>query len=279
MIKNESLSQAVVGASTSQESGQGGMRSLLSAEAVVSIARSQGVSRRAVEQEALRLDILPQRYLRNTSYLSLAEQSALLAGRVLLVGLGGLGGHVLDMLCRMGVGRIIGADGDVFDTSNLNRQLLAVEGRVGMAKAEAAAVHVRAVNPAVHFTGLNEFLGTDRLLELMSGVDLVVDALGGLATRLELQRAAAKCSIPMVTAAVAGLTGYVATVLPGETGPAELFGSGGAAEDILGTPAPVVACAAAMQCAEVMLVLAGRKRPKEVLMFDLGERSFDNVLL
>jgi len=179
----------------------------------------------------------------------------------------------------MGVGRITGADGDVFDASNLNRQLLSNEDRVGMPKAEAAAEHVLAVNPAVEFVGLNEFLGTDRLLELMADVDLVVDALGGLETRLDLQRAAAERSIPMVTAAVAGLTGYVATVLPGETGPAELFGTGEAAEDILGTPTPVVACAAAMQCAEIMLVLAGRVRPKEVLMFDLGERSFDNVLL
>jgi sulfur carrier protein ThiS adenylyltransferase len=279
MTQDHPLSLAVREASVPGTSSSDSEGMLLPAEAVVSISDSLGVPCFSVEQEALRLGILPERYLRNTSYLSLSEQLALLESHVLLVGLGGLGGHVLDMLCRMGVGRITGADGDVFETSNLNRQLLCSEKRVGMAKAEAAAEHVQQVNPAVRFTGLTEFLKSDRLLEELRGVDLVVDALGGLATRLELQRAAAECSVPMVTAAVAGLTGYVATVLPGEIGPAELFGTGSAAEDTLGTPAPVVGCAAAMQCAEAMLVLAGRDRPREVLMFDLGERTFDNVLL
>lgn len=274
----EPLIKAILNASGPEVQVQGGGR-ILPAHAVVSLAHTHAVSRLVVEQQALRQGILPERYLRNTSYLSLCEQLSLLESRVLLVGLGGLGGHVLDMLCRMGVGRIIGADGDRFESSNLNRQLLSSEDRLDMAKAEAATRHVLDVNPAVEFTGLVEFLNRERLLDLMQEVDLVVDALGGLATRLDLQQAAAERGIPMVTAAVAGLTGYVATVLPGETGPAELFGTGEAAEDVLGTPAPVVACAAAMQATEVMLVLAGRKRPKEVLMFDLGERVFDGVML
>ena len=61
-----------------------------------------------------------ERYKRN-SLLTEAEQARLARSRALIVGLGGLGGHVLDMLARMGVGTIMAADGDAFETSNLNR--------------------------------------------------------------------------------------------------------------------------------------------------------------
>ena len=82
--------------------------------AVQGIAQECGCHIRHVECAALLSGILPERYARNTKQFSLEDQRALLLSRVLLVGLGGLGGHVLDMLVRLGVGHITAADGDVF---------------------------------------------------------------------------------------------------------------------------------------------------------------------
>ncbi|EGY26507.1 thiF family protein [Desulfovibrio sp. A2] len=278
-------------------------------DATPRIARATGARLRDVEATACDAGIMPERYIRNHAFFSPAEQARLLRATVLLVGLGGLGGHVLDMLARAGVGRIVGVDGDVFEAGNLNRQLLSAEARLGMPKAEAAALHVAAVNGAVEFAGVASFVDAAGLDGLCAGrvpvragdepaaadggraddaagacrnlplPDLVVDALGGLASRMALHGAAARAGLPLVTAAVAGLTGLVATVQPGSMSPYELLGAGGAAEDGLGTPAPAVACAASMQTSEALRLLAGRPPLDGVLLFDLSDGTFQRVRL
>ncbi|MBL3581773.1 ThiF family adenylyltransferase [Oleidesulfovibrio alaskensis] len=250
--------------------------------AVQGIAQECGCHIRHVECAALLSGILPERYARNTKQFSLEDQRALLLSRVLLVGLGGLGGHVLDMLVRLGVGHITAADGDVFEPSNLNRQLLSSMSRVGTSKAQAARDHARNTNPATELTVVDHYVDALSLPPLLQQCHLVIDALGGLRSRLMLQKAAQNAGVPLVTAAVGGLTGYVATVLPDQTGPAELLGSGGTGEpveDTLGTPAPVVACAAALQCTEAAKILTGKPPSRGVLFFDLNDRTFQTVML
>ena len=224
---------------------------------------------------------VPERYRANMSALSIDEQLALLRSEVALVGLGGLGGHVLELLVRAGVGSIVGCDGDVFEDSNLNRQLLADAQTVGTAKASAATRRVELVNPDIRFMALSAFLDEDRMREFFVGADVAVDALGGLADRPALLRAASDNDIPAVTAAVAGFSGYVATVLPGAPGPADLFGTGPADEDRLGVPGPAVAFAASVQAAEILRVLRG-KEPRlagRMLVFDLERMNVETVQL
>ncbi len=272
------LSAAVQDAAESRTLPDGGSRTLLSFAYSQALADRFGCTTREVDCAALRQDILPERYEHNARLLDCAEQLRLCNAHVLIVGLGGLGGHLTDLLARLGVGRITGADGDVFEVSNLNRQLLASESALGVAKVRMAAQHVAAVNASVWFEGVHEHLAGDRMRELCRGKDVVVDALGGLQQRIELAEAAAAAGVPIVSAVIAGLSGYVTTVFPGETGPAELLGTGIAAEEFLGTPSPVAACAAAMQSTEVMRIITGRPRVHGVLFFDLGDRSFQNVL-
>ncbi len=270
----------------------GPVRRIITMEALNALGARHGWTVRQLERQALRSGVMPERYVRNAHHLDCAQQLRLLEAHVLLVGLGGLGGYVLELLARMGVGTITGADGDAFVPSNLNRQLLSDESRLHVPKAQAAADRVAAINGAVTFIPLCEYLSGEHMRALCRGKTLVVDALGGLQHRLELQQAAAQAGVPMVTAAVGGLSGYVAVVMPGETGPAELLGTGGAAEDVLGTPAPVVACAAALQCAEVMRLITGKRdtgvqhapqadaeKDRGVLFFDLADRTFQNVRL
>jgi molybdopterin/thiamine biosynthesis adenylyltransferase len=184
------------------------------------------------------------------------------------------------------VGTIVAADGDVFEESNLNRQLLSETARLGRPKAEAALARVAAVTPAATVAVRRAFLDEAGMGELLDGAGVAVDALGGLADRPALTRAAAMRGIPLVTAAVAGDTGYVATVLPGGPSVWEVLGSGGAgggrpAEDVLGCQAAPVTVLAGLQAAEALRVLAGRPPALagRLLLVDLSDMSFETVSL
>jgi len=268
----------------------GGQRLVLPYYAVLDLARGLGRPRgrprsgnvARVELAALALGIPPERYLRNGGTYSLAEQARLLGSRAAMVGLGGLGGHVLEILARSGVGHIRAADGDECQPSNLNRQLLCTRRSINGYKAAAAAARVQLLNPAVDFEPVAAFLDEDLMERFLAGADLALDALGGLKDRPALLRQAARAGIPLVTAAVAGQAGFVATVLPGATGPADLFGPGGeGAEDTLGTPAPAVAAAAALMGAEALNILCGRapSLAGAMLVFDLEAMRFERVRL
>lgn len=273
-MDDATLRAAIVDAATVHPRAGGTPVSGVAGHVLAALADSSGRHLRFVECAACEAGVWPERYLRNTSLLSLADQRRLLGARALLVGLGGLGGHVLDMLLRMGVGTIVGADGDIFEESNLNRQLLSTVERVGMTKVEAARLHAQAVNPATTFEPRACYLRGAALERAVKGADIVIDALGGLADRVALRKAAGASGVVLVTAGVAGLTGWVATVHPGETAPADMLGSGPAAEDALGNFAPTVAFAASLQCAQAMQVLTGRAVAGGMLLFDLADNTF-----
>ena len=101
-----------------------------------------GVSLRDVEDAALRAGILPLRYLRNRNTIGIGQQLRLLRSRVAVIGCGGLGGHVIEALARLGVGSITAVDPDVFEESNLNRQVFSSINVLGRNKAEVAAERV-----------------------------------------------------------------------------------------------------------------------------------------
>ena len=216
------------------------------------------------------------RYTRNAA-LTAAQQRLLADGRVLLVGLGGLGGHVLDMLIRTGVatgaGLLVGVDGDVFEASNLNRQLLCTESTLGRPKAQVATEYVRAVNSSVRFEGRCAYLHDDAAFdEAVTGMHVVVDALGGLTWRAALHGAAARAGVPVVSAGIAGFSGWVCTVLPGDTGPGALFGTGSGVEETLGNLAFTAGFAASVQAAETVNLLTKGSASRELLLFDLADR-------
>lgn len=262
-------------------------------EAVAELAAALDCSLRRAEVRALEAGYVPRRYLRNMAEFSLAEQVALLRARGLLVGLGGLGGFVLDGLVRAGFGRLAVCDPDRFEESNLNRQVLCTRGDIGRSKAAAAADHAYDVNPAVEVTmvpgrfeaGADGLPDQPDLRAALENARVAVDALGGLDEadgRAALGRAAALARVPLVSAGAAGMAGWVATVPPGGPVPADFMGGGsGGAELRLGTPAPAVALAAAVQVAEILALGCGRTPALlgRVLLFDLTAGSFETVTL
>ena len=139
------------------------------------------------------------RYARNVPALSEAECELLRRKRVLVVGCGGLGGHLIDMLARIGIGSLRVVDGDVFEPSNLNRQLLSEVSLLGVGKAQTAAERVRRVNPNVAVHAVGEFLTEENAAALLTDCDAVLDGLDNIQSRQILANACERAGIPLST--------------------------------------------------------------------------------
>lgn len=226
---------------------------------------------------------MPERYLRNLGTIGIAGQLRLLRSKVAVIGAGGLGGHVIELLARQGIGHLLVMDGDSFVCHNLNRQILATELTLGMNKAVAAASRVAAVNSDVEVSAVPQMLDAGNAPALLAGMDVIVDALDTISSRHVLLQAARELHIPLVHAAIAGFTGQVATVLPGETGIPALFArstdSDRGVETLLGNPAATPAFAAALQVQEVVKLITGVGQPLrgQLLYFDLAYNLFETI--
>ena len=156
------------------------------------------------------------RYARNIPALSEEECRVLQTKRVLVAGCGGLGGHIIDMLARIGVGSLRVVDGDVFEETNLNRQLLSAVPLLGVPKAHAAADHIRRVNPNVTPEAAECYLDSENVQELIAGCDIVMDALDNIPSRRVLAAACGEAGIPYVYGAIQGWVAQAAVSLPGD---------------------------------------------------------------
>ena len=226
---------------------------------------------------------MPQRYLRNAGTIGIAGQLRLLRAKVAIIGAGGLGGHVVELLARQGVGCLVVIDGDCFTRHNLNRQILATEENLGQNKAVVAAARVAAINPDVEVIAVPEMMTETNPSRWLSGSDVIVDALDSMQTRRILFRTAQELAIPLVHAAIAGYTGQVTTIIPGDTRLAELFspqtGSDAGIETRLGNPAATPALAAALQVQEAVKLITGigQTLSGRLLYFDLEYNLFELI--
>lgn len=223
------------------------------------------------------------RYARNDTAISRQEQAFLSTRRVFVAGCGGLGGYVLEYLGRLGVGHLTAADGDVFQSSNLNRQLLSTQSTLGKNKAETARERMEAVNPEISFTAVPEFLEAGNADALLGGHHLAVDALDNADARLLLFRAARRAGIPMIHGAIAGWCLRVAAVFPEDTVLPALWESAGkhGVESEAGSLCFTAACAAALEAAEAVKLLLGRGSllRRAMLEVDLLGGTFDRIEL
>jgi len=276
-----SLPEAILARSVAAALPDGGQGPVLDPTAILALSLDFDLAGCEIEAAALELGVLPERYLRNRRAVSDADQLRLLRARVAQVGLGGLGGTLLDQFLRLGVGHLRAADGDAFETTNLNRQALATAATLGSPKAAAARLRATEVNPSVRLETRDEFLTPETLPGFLDCCDLAVDALGGLETRPALRQAAADAGIPLVTGALAGWVGYVGVVLPGAISPSDIMGKNESAEKQLGCPAPAVNLMASLMAAEAVKLLCGRPSPLagKMLIIDLDAMTFDTVAL
>ena len=257
----------------------------LSTASVAQIAKACDLSGRVVEITALEMGAVPERYTRNRKSLSVENQITLLQSTVAVIGLGGLGGYVVEVLARTGIGKLILVDGDRFEDSNLNRQLNSTADTIDVPKAAATTRRVEAVNPSVEVTSHEVFFNADNAEALLGDADLAIDCLDTLPTRFLLESAARSRNIPMVTSAVAGTTAQVMVIRPEDAGLRSIYGAPEDApergvERMSGNLPYTVMMAAAMECAEaVRLILAPATVDPNLLVFDLSDNTFERILL
>ncbi|MCP4720329.1 MAG: HesA/MoeB/ThiF family protein, partial [Desulfobacteraceae bacterium] len=203
------------------------------------------------------------RYDRNFNTISLGEQEILAQSHVAVIGLGGLGGGVCEMLARTGVGTLTLVDGDVFDITNLNRQLLSCEKNIGYPKARAAKKRVSAVNSSTQVNIRQAYADETNLYGMIAGADLVVDCLDTIDTRFLLQKIAQKAGLPLVSGAIAGVSGQVMVIFPGDLGYELIYGKKRGAqsrgiETITGNISYCALFVASLQASECIKVLLKR---------------------
>lgn len=108
---------------------------------------------------------------------------------VLIIGLGGVGGHALESIARMGVNNIILVDNDIVDVTNLNRQLLSLNSNIGRKKVDVAKERVLDINKECNVITLSKFIDSSNYLELFSyNVDYIIDACDTVSTKILLIR-------------------------------------------------------------------------------------------
>lgn len=144
------------------------------------------------------------------SDIDIEGQEKLLAASVLIVGLGGLGSPVSMYLAAAGVGHLVLADFDAVDLTNLQRQIVHTTARIGDNKAASAAQTLRAINPDVGITLVEQKLDEHSLPELVAAADLVLDCTDNFAIRFALNAACVAAKVPLVSGAAIRLEGQVA---------------------------------------------------------------------
>lgn len=225
--------------------------------------------------------MLQSRYLRNIGTLTLEEHAKLKHCTVCVVGCGGLGGYIIEMLGRLGIGKIIAVDGDVFEESNLNRQILSDCEVLGKSKAFRAKTRMEAVNQDVVVEAVHKRLTIDNGREIMKTADIVVDALDNIESRLILEILCEELNIPLVHGAIGGWYGQVSTVLPGDKTLSRIYRSNSLTgiEKKLGNPSFTPALAASIEVSEVLklIIKRGELLSKRLLLIDLLEQDYEII--
>ena len=221
---------------------------------------------------------LKNRYDRNRIF-SIEQQDELGEKKAAVIGCGGLGGYAIEMLARAGVGHLRVCDGDVFDETNLNRQLLCTEDVLGKSKAEAAAERIKAVNSK---TGAEAFccnLTEENADEILAECDVVIDALDSVGAKLMLQRACRRQEIPMIHGAIGGWFGQVTTIFPGNDTLSLIYSDDTEVSQELGNPSFSPAMVSAIQVSEAVKVMLGKDDilMRKLLFIDLMTNDFQIV--
>jgi molybdopterin/thiamine biosynthesis adenylyltransferase len=216
-----------------------------------------------------------------------AGQTRLLESKALLIGAGGLGSPAAFYLAAAGVGTIGIVDFDVVDLSNLQRQILHTNDRIGERKVESARKTIEALNPDVKVVAHEEMLVADNVDRIITGYDVIIDGTDTFETRYLLNDAAVAKGITVIHASVFRFEGQLTTFIPYEgpcyrclypTPPPPELAPGCSVAGVLGVVPGIMGMLQANEALKVLLgigdTLAGR-----LLLFDALDSTFTELKL
>ncbi|MCS5422616.1 MULTISPECIES: HesA/MoeB/ThiF family protein [Psychrilyobacter] len=218
------------------------------------------------------------RYSRNKKMISTHEQKKLSESTVVILGMGGLGGYAVEMLTRIGVGKLILVDFDKFEMSNLNRQIISTEDNLGISKVEEGKKRAETINPETEVMAINRKISSHNIDAIIKGADIVVDALDSPGLKKIVELSCDKNNIPMVHGAIGGWIAQVAVIMPGDFILDKIYKEDDL-ENKMGNPSFTPALAASIQVGEVIKLLLnkGEVLNNEVLYIDLEYNSFTRL--
>ena len=195
-------------------------------------------------------------------------QTRILDARILIIGAGGLGSPASMYLASAGVGEIVLADGDTVDLTNLQRQLLHSQERIGQSKALSGLSALAQINPATVVTPVTERLSGERLEALVTDADVVLDCCDNFETRHAVNRACVRARTPLVSGAAVRFSGQISVFdQRSDESPCYhcLFPEGEDVEElrcaVTGVFAPLTGIIGATQAAEALKVICGAGEP------------------
>ena len=206
-------------------------------------------------------------------------QARLKASSVFIAGAGGLGSPVSIYLAVAGVGELRICDSDRVELSNLNRQILHPDVRIGELKTTSAEMTLKELNPTLEIVTHSDYLTEQNVADIVGAPHIVVDCLDNFETRYVLNSYCMKQDIPLAHGAIWGMMGQVTFVHPPQTPclrclfpeapPREIF-------PVVGVTPGVVGC---LQAAEVLKYLTGvgATLKGKLLIIDAGEMFFNTV--
>lgn len=231
-------------------------------------------------------EIWPSRFCRNRGIFPALAQARLLKSHAAVIGCGGLGGVEIALLIRLGLGSLTVCDNDSFEESNLNRQLLCNESRLGMNKAIAAKDEINLIASHVNVQAITYTATAENLPEILQGADIVIDCVDTLEVSRLLSNASRALGIPFVHAALAGEEGFVlletahgsgtlASLYPDKTSKDEQ------ADRTIGMTALSASAIAVLQCQMVVNTLLGKSETESGVLWhlDLSVPELERFLL
>lgn len=224
------------------------------------------------------------------------EQLNLLNSQITVIGCGGIGGATAEMLARMGVGKLRIVDKDVFEISNINRQLMSNSKSVGRPKTEITKERLKSINPSLKVEAFNQELNDKNVFKILKGSQIVIDALDNLLTRIIVSRCSENLDIPFIHGAIHGTMGQVTVFNRSTPSYEQLFklpSQGKELTDeiiskvsnlskevppVIGPVPNIVGC---LQAFEAVKIITGKGTPimaPRVLMFDLMKEEVFSIV-
>jgi len=218
--------------------------------------------------------------------IGIESQERLLAATVLIVGAGGLGSPAALYLAAAGIGRILLADGDTVDATNLQRQLLHRDDRIGMGKAESGRRALHEVNPGVTVEPIAARLDGQALQDAVARSSVVLDCCDNFQTRHAVNRACVAAGVPLVSGAAIRFDGQLAVFdTRRDDSPCYhcLFPEGQDVEEVrcstMGVFAPLTGIVGTMQAAEALKLAGGFGAPMtgRLLLVDAAAMRLNEI--
>lgn len=211
--------------------------------------------------------------------MDIAGQQKLIDSAVLIVGLGGLGSPAAMYLAAAGVGKLIIADDDVVEVSNLQRQIAHSQESIGDSKVESGKQRLLGLNPDIEVVALNTRLADAELDSAVEQADLVLDACDNFATRFAINQSCIKYRTPLVSGAAIRMEGQV-IVFNSEDANSPCYrclytegDSGDTSCATNGVMSPVVGIIGTVQAMEAIKVLTGIGQPLLARLLLLDAKS------